>query len=243
MADFLTEILERKKREAELLPQPVSFRQALTQDHLSVIAEIKRRSPSKGVLNSELDPVQMAKKYAAGGASAISVLTDEGFGGTLQDLKAVVDAAPGIAVLRKDFIVDLRQVYETARSGAHAVLLIVAALKDRLPEFIRAVKDYGLDALVEVHDLGELKLAQDAGATIIGVNNRNLSTFEVSLKTSEDLAPHFLPGIVKVAESGIESASHAALMRKSGYDAILVGEALVRAKYPQSLIEELRNAH
>ena len=144
MADFLTEILERKKREAALLPQPVSFRQALTQEGLSVIAEIKRKSPSKGVLNAGLDPVQLAMKYAAGGASAISVLTDEGFGGTLKDLRAVIEAVPGIPVLRKDFIVDLRQIYETARTGAHAVLLIAAALKERLPEFIRAVKDYGL---------------------------------------------------------------------------------------------------
>ncbi len=244
MPDFLTEILERKKREVEELPQPVSFKEALKRNPLSVIAEIKRKSPSKGTLNLSIDPVELSKKYVAGGAAAISVLTDEeGFGGKLQDLRAVVVANPGIPVLRKDFIIDIRQIYETARAGAHAVLLIAAALGERLPEFVKAVKSYGLEALVEVHDLNELQLAHISGATIIGVNNRNLSTFEVSLETAEALAPHFSADIVKVAESGIENARDAARMRKAGYDAILVGEALVKANDPQSLIKELHHAH
>jgi indole-3-glycerol phosphate synthase len=244
MSDVLKEILERKKREVEGLPLPRGFAESLHQDRLAVIAEIKRKSPSKGVLNASLDPVELARKYVAGGASALSVLTDEeGFGGTLHDLRAVIAACPGIPVVRKDFIIDVRQINETARAGAHAVLLIVAALKERLPEFIKIVHSYGLEALVEVHDLNELHVAQAAGATLIGVNNRNLSTFEVSLSTAETLAPHFSPGVIKVAESGIQGPSVAARMRKAGYHALLVGEALVKSEDPQRLIQELKNAH
>lgn len=244
MSNFLTEIIQRKQREVEKLVEPIRFEDVLKKEGLAVIAEIKRKSPSKGILNPHIDPVELAKKYVAGGASAISVLTDEeGFGGRLEDLKAVVEACPGIPVLRKDFIIDIKQLYETARAGAHAVLLIVAVLGDRLPEFIRAAKYYGLEALVEVHDLEELKLAQEAGSRIIGVNNRNLSTFEISLETAKNLSSHFLPHIITVAESGIESAEHAAIMHRAGYDAILVGEALVKATDPQPLIEEMRNAY
>jgi indole-3-glycerol phosphate synthase len=243
MSDVLKEILERKKREVEGLPLPRGFAESLQQDRLAVIAEIKRKSPSKGILNASLDPVELARKYVAGGASALSVLTDEGFGGTLHDLRAVIAACPGIPILRKDFIIDVRQINETARAGAHAVLLIVAALKERLPEFIKIVHSYGLEALVEVHDLNELHVAQAAGATLIGVNNRNLSTFEVSLPIAETLAPHFSSGVTKVAESGIQGASDAARMRKAGYHALLVGEALVKSEDPQGLIRELKNAH
>lgn len=241
MPNYLTEILQRKQREVEKLVEPIRFEEALHKKSLSVIAEIKRKSPSKGVLNPHIDPAALARQYVAGGASAISVLTDEeGFGGTLEDLKAVVAACPGIPVLRKDFIIDVKQLYETARAGAHAVLLIVAALKKRLPEFILAAKMYGLETLVEVHDLDELKLAQEAGSRIIGVNNRNLATFEISLETAKSLSTHFLPLIIKVAESGIENSEHAAMMRAAGYNAILVGEALVKSADPKSLIEELR---
>lgn len=244
MPNYLTTILERKEKEIATLPQPVRFKEALKKEHLTVIAEIKRKSPSKGVLNAAIDPAQLAKQYVLGGAAAISVLTDEvGFGGSLQDLKAVIEACPGIPVMRKDFIIDLKQLYETARSGAHAVLLIAAALGDRLPEFISAAKSYGLETLVEVHDDHELIFAHIAGAEIIGVNNRSLKTFETSLETALFLAPHFSPTIIKVAESGIENKEDAALMRKAGYDAILVGEALVKAHNPALLIEEMRHAH
>lgn len=243
MSNYLTEILEQKKLEVAGLPHPVRFKEALVQDQLAVIAEIKRKSPSKGILNSSLDPVQLARQYVSGGAAAISVLTDkDGFGGSLQDLQAVVEACPGIPVLRKDFIVDIKQLYETARTGAHAVLLIANVLQDRLAEFIAEAKKYGLETLVEVHDIYELHLAQNAGAEIIGVNNRNLSTFAVSLDTSISLAPHFSTSIIKVAESGIENKEHAARMRCAGYDAVLVGEALVKAQDPKTLIQELRHA-
>ncbi len=241
MSNYLVEILQRKRLEVENLPMPKSFKEVLQQDGLSIIAEIKRKSPSKGVFKGLMDPVEQAKKYIAGGAQAISVLTDEtGFGGSLQDLKRVVEAFPNVPVLRKDFIIDLRQLYETARSGAHAVLLIVAALGEELPAFLQAAKEYGLEALVEVHDLEELKMAQNAGAEIIGVNNRNLSSFEISLETAEKIAPHFAEGVVRIAESGIKNTEDAARMRKAGYHAVLVGEALVLSEHPQSLIEEMR---
>ena len=242
MPNYLTDILNHKRSEILRLPEPISLKQSLRKSHFSVIAEIKRRSPSKGTLNASLDPVLLAKQYAFGGASAISVLTDEKyFGGSLQDLKAIIEACPGIPVLRKDFIIDFKQLYETARAGAHAVLLIVAALSNRLSEFIRIAKQYGLETLVEVHDIDELKTAQDAGAEIIGVNNRNLLTFEVNLEIAVTLAPHFSSSIIKVAESGILHQTHAMQMRKAGYDAILVGEALVKTPHPKTFIEELKS--
>jgi indole-3-glycerol phosphate synthase len=244
MFDYLIEILNSKRQEILTLPSPIRFKQALQKSGLSVIAEIKRKSPSKGVLNSSIDPVMLAKEYVAGGAAAISVLTDEKyFGGSLHDLKAVIEACPGIPVLRKDFIIDVKQIYQTARAGAHAVLLIASVLNDRLTEFVRIAKDYGLETLVEVHDVHELNLAHIAGAEIIGVNNRNLTTFEVSLNTAIGLASHFSPSIVKVTESGILNVSHASQMHKAGYDAILVGEMLVKADNPRTLIEELKNVH
>ncbi len=244
MLNYLREILKQKQQEVLNLPAPIRLKQALQKDGLCVIAEIKRKSPSKGILNSFIDPALLAKQYVAGGAAAISVLTDgEHFGGSLQDLKVVIDACPGIPVLRKDFIIDPKQLYETARAGAHAVLLIAAVLNDRLPEFVRIAKSYGLETLVEVHDIHELNLAHVSGAQIIGVNNRHLSTFNVSLETAIKLAPHCAKGIVKVAESGIFNAGHSSQMRKAGYDAILVGEALVKAHDPRALIEELRHAH
>jgi indole-3-glycerol phosphate synthase len=244
MSSYLTRILESKQQEVLRLPPPITLKEALRKPSLSVIAEIKRRSPSKGILNVSLDPASLAQKYVAGGAAAISVLTDEPyFGGTLQDLKEVIESCPGVAVLRKEFIIDLKQLYQTARAGAHAVLLIASVLQDRLPEFIREAKNYGLETLVEVHDLNELHLAHIAGAEIIGVNNRNLTTFEVSLETSVALAPHFAPTVIKIAESGIENGSHAEKMRRAGYDAVLVGEALVKAQDPQSLLKELVHAH
>ncbi len=240
MSNYLQKILERKKQEVGALAEPKKLKDVLQAEGLSVIAEIKRKSPSKGFLNAALDPAELAKQYVAGGAAAISVLTDEeGFGGTLKDLRAVIEACPGTPVLRKDFIIDLKQLDETARSGAHAVLLIAAALKERLPEFVREAKKCGLETLVEVHDADELALAEASGAEIIGVNNRDLETFAVSLDTAIKLKPRFA---VSVAESGIENAAHAAMMRRAGYDAVLVGEALVKSSNPEKLLCSLRSA-
>lgn len=241
MSNYLSEILERKKREVAALPSPISLKEALLRERLTIIAEIKRKSPSKGLLNPILDPVLLAKQYVAGGAAAISVVTDTvGFGGSLKDLRNVVEACPGIPVLRKDFIFDIRQLDETARTGAHAVLLIAKILGVRLEQLIQAAKQFGLETLVEVHDKEELRLAQDVGAEMIGVNNRNLSTFVVSLETSLSLASCFSSSVVKVSESGVENCQQAKTLKSAGYHAILVGEALVKSQCPQRLIQELK---
>jgi indole-3-glycerol phosphate synthase len=242
MANYLADIIKRKKREAMALPQPILLKEALKQNCCAIIAEIKRRSPSKGLLNPLLDPVEQAQRYVLGGAAAISVLTDASFEGSLEDLRAVVQACPGTPILRKDFILDVKQLYETARAGAHAVLLIAKVLQQRLPEFIGLARSFGLETLVEVHDLQELLLVQQAGAQIIGVNNRDLSTFQVSLETALTLAPHCCPSIIKVAESGIEHPEHVALMRRAGYDAVLIGEALVKAQDPVALLKGFHHA-
>lgn len=206
---------------------------------LTVIAEIKRRSPSKGYIGEIKDPGALSRVYYDGGAGAVSVLTDlEGFGGTMEDLKNVVEVQskykgnfPGpCPVLRKDFIIDELQIAEAAQGGASAVLLIVSALgRDRTKELLEDTHAFGLDALVEVHDEEELQIAIDVGADIIGVNNRNLRDFSVTLDTSYRLAPMIPDGVVKVAESGIVDCIDAWKLRDAGYNAVLVGETLVKA--------------
>jgi len=210
------------------------FRDALTASpQLAVIAEIKRRSPSKGALNVGLDSVQIAIAYAVGGASCLSVLTeDEFFGGSPADLQAA-RSATGIPVLRKDFTVAARDVADARIMGADAVLLIAAAL-DRLElvEFHHLAVDLGLDVLVEVHDEPELEAALECGATLIGVNQRDLVTFEVDHARAERMAAAIPADVVKVAESGVRDAADARRLADAGYDAILVGETLVTAADP-----------
>lgn len=207
---------------------------------LSVIAEVKRRSPSKGDLALGLDPATQAELYSAGGAAAVSVLTEPAFfGGSNDDLVAVREACP-LPVLRKDFTVSAAQVWEARAIGADAVLLIVAALTDdELLRFLGEAADAGLAALVEVHTGAEAERALAAGATLIGVNNRDLATFTVDLGTAERVAP-LLDGVVRVAESGIGDPQDAARMARAGYDAVLVGESLVRSEDPAGLIGRLR---
>lgn len=207
---------------------------------LSVIAEVKRRSPSKGDLALGLDPATQAELYSAGGAAAVSVLTEPGFfGGSNDDLVAVREACP-LPVLRKDFTVSAAQVWEARAIGADAVLLIVAALTDdELLRFLGEAADAGLAALVEVHTGAEAERALAAGATLIGVNNRDLATFTVDLGTAERVAP-LLDGVVRVAESGIGDPQDAARMARAGYDAVLVGESLVRSEDPAGFIGRLR---
>ncbi len=226
---------------ASVPPRP-SFASALSGDGLAVIAEIKRRSPSRGEMAPDLDPVAQARAYAGGGAAAISVLTEpEFFSGSPQDLMAV--ATLGVPVLRKDFILDPLQVHEAAAIGASAVLLIVAALEDHeLGELLETSRRAGLDALVEVHTAAEARRAIEAGARIVGVNNRDLGDFSVDLATAESLARMLDSVELKVAESGIFNPVDASRMRLAGYDAVLVGEALVRASHPAVLIEQLRGA-
>lgn len=241
MTGYLETILKRKEEEVADLTLPKRLEEVLRQEHLTVIAEIKRKSPSKGSLSPIIDPVALARQYIEGGARALSILTDgKGFDGALSDVRQVAEAFPTIPILRKDFIVDLKQIRETSRSGATAVLLIVAALQERLPAFIQEAQHHQLDPVVEVHDRKELELALESGAKIIGVNNRNLFTFQVDLQTSVDLSAHIPKECLKIAESGIRSTSDGKKMREAGFDAVLVGEALVTSAHPEHMIRELQ---
>ncbi len=226
---------------AESAGPVADFAGSLSEPGLGVIAEVKRRSPSRGSIDAGLDPVAMATRYAQGGAAAISVLTESHhFDGSPEDLAAVRSAVT-IPLLRKDFIVDPLQVWQARAIGADAVLLIVAALTDEgLVELLDVATAAGLSALVEVHDRTEARRAVAAGSRIVGVNNRDLATFDVDLATSERLAGELDGVAVRVAESGIWTADQAHRMYAAGYDAVLVGEALVRADDPASLVEAFR---
>ena len=226
---------------AETVPEPQAILPALTgRSQLAVVAEIKRRSPSRGHLAPDLDVSTLAAQYAAGGAAALSVLTEPAFfDGDLDDI-AVAEHASRLPILRKDFILESIQIWEARAMGASAVLLIAAALTpNELMALLDDVERAGLAALVEVHNSYEAKVAVDLGARIIGVNNRDLASFEVDLGVAEDLAPFLETAEVKVAESGIFTAADARRMQEAGYDAILVGEALVKSSDPAALIKEL----
>ena len=223
-------------------PERREFGAALARPGLQVIAEIKRRSPSRGDLNIGLDPVAQALAYEAGGAAAISVLTEpDYFSGSLEDLEAV-RAAVSLPVLRKDFIVDPRQVREARAAGADALLLIVAGLETSLlASLLTECEQVGIEALVEAHNETEAQVAAEVGARILGVNNRDLTTFHTDLAVAERVGPALAGERVLVAESGVSSVSGAARMAAAGYDAILVGEALVTTPDPAALIVELRS--
>jgi indole-3-glycerol phosphate synthase len=210
-------------------------------DRLAVIAEVKRRSPSKGDLAVDLDPAALGRAYAEGGAACLSVLTDrEFFGGSPEDLAAAREAS-GRPVLRKDFTVDVRDVLEARVMGADALLLIVAALDDaELRAFHDLAGEVGLDVLVEVHDEPELERALALRPRMIGVNQRDLVTFEVDTERAVRMAPLIPSGVVRVAESGIRDAVDAATLAAAGYDALLVGETLVRASGPAAAVAALR---
>ncbi|MGH9226861.1 MAG: indole-3-glycerol phosphate synthase TrpC [Acidimicrobiales bacterium] len=225
--------------EAAATPRPRDFRAALVAPGLSVIAEVKRRSPSKGALNPDLDPALVAKSYAEGGAAALSVLTDRDyFGGSPDDL-AAARSAVDVPVLRKDFTVDARDVADARLMGADAVLLIVAALSDEeLARFSGLAAELGLAALVEVHDGAELDRALSAGATIVGINQRNLRTFEIDRGLAARLGAQVPHGVVKVAESGIRDANDI----PDGFHAVLVGESLVTSSDPSPALRSLRGA-
>lgn len=212
-------------------PPPKGFAEALSAgESLAVIAEVKRRSPSRGDLAPDLDPAQVAAAYAAGGAACLSVLTDHDyFGGSPEDL-AAAKRATGLPVLRKDFTVAPADVCDARLMGADAVLLIVAALSDdELDDLATVARRLGLDALVEVHDQRELDRALAAGARLIGVNQRDLATFEVDPVGAEKLAASIPSGVVAVAESGIRGPDDARRLAAAGYQAVLVGELLVTA--------------
>lgn len=231
-------------RRMALSMEPVrSLRVSLQSDGLSVVAEIKRRSPSVGVIDSSLDPVARAVAYVAGGASAISVLTEPAyFDGSMADLVSV-KAAVEVPVLRKDFTVAASQVWEARAGGADAVLLIVAALsQSTLEHLVDTAREAGVEAIVEAHSAAEVKVAIDCGASIVGVNNRDLGTFETDLAVAESIAPLLVGVDVAIAESGVSDVAGASRMARANYDAILVGEALVRASDPAALVRDLKGS-
>jgi indole-3-glycerol phosphate synthase len=243
----LEEILEAKRQEIEQLrPRAAElhrqararkdfrdFRSALHRDDekLAVVAEIKKASPSAGVIVDAFEPVEIAKNYERSAANAISVLTDSKFfQGSLEHLRNVRDAV-SLPLLRKDFIWDRAQIAESAANGADAILLIVAALtQDQLVRLLKGAKEFRLDALVEVHSVDELQRALEAGAEIVGINNRDLTTFDVDLTVTEKLCRDIPDEIILVSESGIKTPQDTARMKACGVDAILVGEALMRGE-------------
>ena len=249
----LSEIIERKRQRLasakravpidsfEINPNSRRFRQALLADGINIIAEFKRRSPSKGLIRADADLNQILKSYEAGGASAISVLTEEDyFSGSLDDLR-IVKKSVDLPVLRKDFIFDEYQVYESAAAGADAVLLIVAALEDEVLSRLRKLieDELGMDALIEVHTREEMQRAIACGASLIGVNNRNLHTFDVSLETSLSLAAVAPPGAVLISESGLNNSTDLARLHNAGYRGFLIGESLMRSENPAAALRDL----
>jgi indole-3-glycerol phosphate synthase len=241
---ILDEILEHKRREVaeakaraplsklqEKAPKSAdgSFANAIrSHNGIRLIAEIKKASPSKGVLLADFDPARLAHIYAEHGAAAISVLTDRRFFQGESSHLRVAKQVSRLPALRKDFLIDEYQVWESAVMGADAVLLIVAALDaERLNRYISLSSELGLDALVEAHDERELETAVKAGAKLIGINNRDLRTFQTDIQTTLKLAPRVPEDVVLVSESGIHSAADVRKLREAGVDAILVGEALV----------------
>jgi indole-3-glycerol phosphate synthase len=235
------EIPARALRDRPLWAEPRrGFRAALAAHTApAVIAELKRASPSRGVIRTHYDPPAHARGYEAAGAAALSVLTDERFFEGHLDHLVAVRAAVGLPCLRKDFLVDPWQVLEARAYGADAVLVIAAAGSGSLRvELLAAARDHGLDALVEVHDERELEWAIVAGATLIGVNNRDLATFVVSLETTERLAALVPAGTLLVAESGMASAADVRRMAAAGAHAVLVGEAFMAAPDPGAALAE-----
>ncbi len=232
--------LEKVQERLALARPPRDFRGALRAPGISLIAEVKKASPSKGVLLEGVPPVEIAGLYEQGGASAISVLTDARyFKGCLEDLVSVQQAV-GLPVLRKEFIIDPYQIYEARAANADAILLIVKCLSDgELSEFMALAKELGLACLVETHDAPEIERALALGAHIIGINNRDLNTFDVDLTTTLKLKKIVPGGHVLVSESGIHTRDHVKLLEDGGVDAILVGEALVTSGNIVQKIREL----
>jgi indole-3-glycerol phosphate synthase len=254
MSDKLAEIIATKRLEVEaLMPRAALLRAAALQRNdfggfraaldrgpgrLGVIAEVKKASPSVGLIDPDFDPVRQAKRYLEGGASCLSILTDEKyFQGSLSYL-AQISKFSSAPLLRKDFTIHEVQIHEAAVAGADAILLIIAALDDEtLHRLHDEAKSFMLDVLVEVHDLREMERALELGADLIGVNNRNLKTFEVDLATTEQLAEEVPDDVLLVSESGIKSPEDAMRALEAGANAVLIGEALMRAHDPSREIE------
>lgn len=260
MSNFLSEILELKQKRVELAKHnnnfeslknhsfsvraratPYALRKKLqADDAIHIIAEIKRASPSKGIINDKIDVAEIAQMYQRGGATAISVLTEEDrFGGSLADLKAARKSV-NIPILRKDFVFDEFQIYEAAAAGADVILLIVAMLEDtKLFRLKRLIEDdLKLDALIEVHTLEELERAKAVKATLIGINNRDLHSFNVSLNVSRELIKHAPKDALMIAESGLQTKEDLLELKELGFKGFLIGETLMRSGNAE---EELKN--
>jgi len=238
LGGYLPKLQAMAVSKAELNASKPSFYDQLARPgSVNIIAEIKRSSPSKGVINASIDVARVSQKYSAGGAAAISVLTEpEYFDGTIGDLVKVVNTVD-LPVLRKDFIVNEYQIVEAAAAGARAILLIAAALDhDILKGLYTVATDLALDVLVEVHDLAELDAAANIGAKIIGINNRDLHSLEVSLDTSRRLAGHRPDNCLLVAESGLSSKTEIDELQSLGFNGFLIGETLMRSGDPASSI-------
>lgn len=249
---FLEEILELKQKRVEAAKRnyqlpiadhqrpPHLLRQTLeVRDKIHIIAEFKRASPSKGIINDQIDVAEVAAMYERGGAAAISVLTEEDkFGGSLEDLKSA-RAVVSLPILRKDFIFDEFQIHEAKVAGADVILLIVGMLEDEKLLGLRELAEnrLGLDVLVEVHTLVELERAKAIGATLIGVNNRDLHTFKVSLDVSRELIKHAPEGALMIAESGLQTQLDLKELRELGFRGFLIGETLMRS---ENIEEELK---
>jgi indole-3-glycerol phosphate synthase len=234
-------LAEMRKR-AEKAPKPRGFAAALAGPRIALIAEVKKASPSRGVLRADFDPVWIAGRYAEGGAAAISVLTDEKhFQGRLEHLTAIREKLPdGPPLLRKDVLFDEYQLYEARAAGADAVLLIVAVLEQpALEDLLDLATDLGMDALVEVHDEAEMERALGAEADVIGVNNRNLHTFDLDLATTERLRRLAPPAATIVSESGIFTREDMLRLERANVSAVLIGESVVTAPDPADKVREL----
>lgn len=254
---FLDEIIELKKKRVERARSnrnfeklkdsaleswqhrnPFRLHKALSEDRINIIAEIKRASPSKGVINDKIDVAETARNYENGGACAISVLTEEdSFQGSLEDLRTARNAIE-LPILRKDFIFDEFQIYEAADAGADVILLIAAMLDDKeLQNLYKVAENLGLDVLTEVHTLEELERVKNVNVKIIGVNNRDLKTFKVSLDVSRELIKHAPKDALMITESGITSKEEILELRELGFRGFLIGETLMRSG---NVEEELR---
>jgi len=256
MPDILTQIVERKREriaearrrlpEDELrrrtVPHPPNhvFESALNGDGINIIAEVKRRSPSRGLIREDFDPASIARNYDSAGAAAISILTEQDFfAGSLSDLR-VIRSISSRPLLRKDFIVDEYQLYESVDAGADAVLLIAAILDDHLfAALLETCHGLGLDALVEIHDREEADRVLRHDVRILGVNNRNLRSFETTLETSIELAPGLPASCTLVSESGIRTRADIDRLRAAGFRAVLIGEELMRAADERAALLEL----
>lgn len=259
MHEYIKKIINQKFHEIECINESIFpddsvlkllnarglFRQSLQRNGLSFIAEIKRKSPSSGFMSEIPDVNNLARMYECSGASSISVLTDkEFFGGSLDDLKSIsLNQDVNIPLLRKDFIVCENQIRESILFGANAILLIVAFLGDRTKKLYSVAKSLGLDVLVEVRSREEIDIALEAGADIIGINNRNLDDFSVDFFHCLDLVSSIPDHIIKVAESGISQIEHIDLLNDSEFDAVLIGSNLVESSDPGLRLKELRRCH